>query len=273
MSTQHVVYIGDVCEVLKKYGPHIRALCAPHLIMTSPPYAQGKEYERGLTYDGLWALMAATAQVCHEVARPGGFFCINFGETTKYDKFPPSRQAPDESCDFTMSHLFTVTMKQAGWRIHSRRVWKKCFPRIRAAAYNHTMTIPVAEFENVWTWRKPGGDRERRPENHDHMRAVWDSSEAWEEKAGTEKYPTPYPLIIPRTAIQIWTRPGEWVLDPFAGSGTTSLAAGLAGRNSISVELFKDYVPILREKLAKLRACGHKVFFNEQPSALELPSE
>lgn len=271
-QTQHIIYVGDAAKVLRKQAGFLRERCQPQLIMTSPPYAQGKEYEQGLDYDGLWALVEDTARAVAEVARSGAFFCINFGETTKYDKHP-KRQAPDGSIDRTMGHLYTVTMKRAGWRPHSRRVWKKCFPRIRAAAYNHTMTIPVAEFENVWTWRLPGGDRERRPQNREHMQAVWDTGDEWFEHAGRKNYPTAYPPIIPRRAIRIWTQPGDWVLDPFAGSGTTSLVAGLDGRNSVGIELFTDYVPVIQEKLARLDELGHKVFINEVASARELPIE
>jgi len=266
-----MVYAGDVRKVIAEFGGHILEEWSPQLIMTSPPYAQSKPYEQGLTYDGLWKLILETAQACFDIARPGAFFCINFGETTKYDKFPASRVAPDGSCDLTMSHLYTVTMKMAGWRIHSRRVWKKCFPKIRASAYNHTMRIPVAEFENIWTWRKPGGDRETKPDSKLHMRAVWDTGEERKEHAGRGKYKAAYPLIIPRKAIQIFTEEGDFVFDPFAGSGTTALAAGLLGRHSVSCEKFKDYIPVIREKLAVLRDKGHHIWVDERPYAEVLP--
>lgn len=272
MKTQHIVYIGDAAQTLKEQGDFLREHCSPQLIMTSPPYAQGKEYEQGLDYDRLWRLVGRTARAVAEVSRPGAFFCVNFGETTKYDK-QGKLEAPDGSIDRTISHLYTVAMKRAGWRIHSRRVWKKCFPRIRAAPYNHTMRIPVAEFENVWTWRLPGGDRETKPENHEHMRAVWDTGDKWHEHAGKGEYPTPYPLILPRLAIRIWARPGDWVLDPFAGSCTTALAAGLDGCNSVSFELFKDYRPVLEKKLRRLTELGHDIFVNETRTARGLPTE
>ena len=269
--TSHLVYIGDTREVLRERAKDFTASDAPHLIMTSPPYAQGMEYEQGLKYGGLWELIEETARLCFEVSAPGTFFVVNFGETTKYERRSLKTLAPDGSCDFSMGHLYCVTMKRAGWMIHSRRVWKKCFPKIRAAAYNHTMRIPVAEFENVWAWRKPGGPPETKPENKEHMRAVWDTGEEWHEHAGRGKYKAAFPLIIPRLAVSIFTEPGDWVLDPFAGSGTTALAAGLDGRNSISIEWYKDYVPNIRAKLAQLEELGHKVLIKEEDSARELP--
>ncbi len=272
-KTSHLIYMGDSREVLHERKQLIADSSCPHLIVTSPPYAQGMEYEPGLKYEGLWELIEETARVCFDVSAPGTFFVVNFGETTKYEKRSLKTLAPDGSCDFSMGHLYCVTMKQAGWMIHSRRVWKKCFPKIRAAAYNHMMRIPVAEYENVWTWRKPGGPKEDKPQNKEHLRAVWDTGEEWHEHAGRGKYPAAYPLIIPRLAVSIFSRPGDWVLDPFAGSGTTALAAGLAGRNSMSIERFKPYLPNIREKTARLVELGHEVLISEEPSAEEIFSQ
>lgn len=268
VTTKHTVYIGDAIQVLEDLrGVEVR----PHLVVTSPPYAQGKEYERGMDYTGLWWLMRRIGGLCWEVCRPARrlpFFVVNFGETTKYDK-DVNRQAPDGSTDRTMGHLFTVTMKQAGWRIHSRRVWRKKFERLQAAAYNHMMTIPLAEYENIWTWRRAVGDREGAPESNEHLRAVWDTS-GLDEFAGKEAYPAPFPLEIPSRAIRIWSREGDTVLDPFLGSGTTCLAAGGLGRNSIGIELFRDYRALIEKKLAVLQGMGHEVEIIEHESARSL---
>jgi len=271
IATKHVVYIGDARVVL-------RDLCRqdlptrPNLVVTSPPYAQGKEYERGMGYEDLWWLMRTVGTRCWEYCgsdlRRLPFFVVNFGETTKYDK-ERNTQAPDGSLDRTMAHLFTVTMKQAAWRIHSRRIWRKKFERIKAAAYNHTMTIPVAEFEHVWTWRRACGDREGHPQGNDHLQGVWDTS-GLSEFAGKEHYPAPFPLEIPARAIRIWSREGDWVLDPFLGSGTTCLAAGGLGRNSIGIELYRDYRPDIEKKLAALSAGGHEVQIIEHETAQSL---
>lgn len=67
------------------------------------------------------------------------------------------------------------------------------------------------------------------------------------EKTG---YPTQKPLGILRRMIQASTQPGDWVLDPFAGSGTTAAAARELGRRSISIDASEDAVAVIERRLA-----------------------
>ena len=70
--------------------------------------------------------------------------------------------------------------------------------------------------------------------------------------SGKEKtgYPTQKPLGILRRMIQASTQPGDWVLDPFAGSGTTAAAARELGRRSVSIDASEDAVAVIERRLA-----------------------
>ena len=59
--------------------------------------------------------------------------------------------------------------------------------------------------------------------------------------ASTRHHPAPFPLEVATRLIRMFSFVGDTVLDPFAGTGTTSLAAAQCGRNSIGVELDRDY--------------------------------
>jgi DNA modification methylase len=56
-----------------------------------------------------------------------------------------------------------------------------------------------------------------------------------------------FPKDLPAWFIKLFTKSGDWVLDPFAGSGTTCIAAQEAGRNSIGIELFAEYCEIAEQ--------------------------
>ena len=71
------------------------------LIITSPPYAQGLEYEEGLDWRGLYDLMSGVAKAALPAVKPSGFFFVNFGETTKYPR--------------TMAELYNRAFAGAGW--------------------------------------------------------------------------------------------------------------------------------------------------------------
>jgi DNA modification methylase len=62
-----------------------------------------------------------------------------------------------------------------------------------------------------------------------------------------------YPIALPAWFIKLFTVPGDVVLDPFIGSGTTAIAARQLGRSYVGIELLPDYCELARERLAQLR--------------------
>lgn len=258
MSTHRIIF-GDCREVLPELPEE-----SVDLVVTSPPYAQGKEYEQGLDYDGLWALMEGVAPRLLRVTRKGGFAFVNFGDTTKYPR--------------SMCELYTNVFREAGWgRVHSRRVWKKSFARIaqhNAAIYTSVMTMPFAEYELIWTWRRPGGSKEAIRARQLHIRAVWDTTN--DRDHGRDLHPAGFPICLPEKAIKVWSDEGALVLDPFMGGASTVMAARALGRNSIGIELHRDYEEVIRERLGHGQpqlpgVDADEVTFEHHESAKRLP--
>ena len=76
-----------------------------------------------------------------------------------------------------------------------------------------------------------------------------------------------FPEELPRRLIKMFTFVGETVLDPFLGSGTTSLAAKNLNRNSIGYEINPDFAPVIQEKLGKRQgALFHEVVLRNKPA-------
>ena len=71
----------------------------------------------------------------------------------------------------------------------------------------------------------------------------------WRPSPLKEAHYAAFPAFIPKLAIQAGSRPGDTVLDPFAGSGTTLLVATRIGRQGIGIELSESYVEIARKRL------------------------
>jgi site-specific DNA-methyltransferase (adenine-specific) len=65
-------------------------------------------------------------------------------------------------------------------------------------------------------------------------------------------HPTPFPVELPRRLILLYTKPGDVVLDPFMGSGSTALAAVLTGRRYVGYELSAEYCALAEQRLAGL---------------------
>jgi DNA modification methylase len=68
--------------------------------------------------------------------------------------------------------------------------------------------------------------------------------------ASTKHHPAPYPLELAERLIRMFSFVGDTVLDPFGGTGTTTLAASRVGRHSVSVEVDEEYFKLLRGRLA-----------------------
>jgi site-specific DNA-methyltransferase (adenine-specific) len=83
-------------------------------------------------------------------------------------------------------------------------------------------------------------------------------SPIWSDVTGasTKHHPAPYPLEIPRRLVSMYSFVGDVVVDPFSGTGTTSRAAALTGRNSVSFEIEPSYYRDSLDAFAKFSAAA-----------------
>ncbi len=82
------------------------------------------------------------------------------------------------------------------------------------------------------------------------------SDSVWEMATESSvDHPAPFPVELPRRLILLYTEPGDVVLDPFMGSGSTAIAAVLTGRRYVGYEISPQYCELARRRLAALAAC------------------
>lgn len=255
-GARYMIVQGDCVEGLRT----LEGADIP-LFATSPPYAQGLEYEQGLDYDGLRELIASVAQAAFGAAAPSGFFFVNFGETTKYTPR-------------TMAQLYTDAFTDAGWIMHSRRIWAKKFSRCGLGPSLIAHTIGAAEFEHIWTFRKPPNSKEIHRARKLSLRSIWTTA----EPIGVSKsqHPAAFPTALPAKAIRVWSDPGDIICDPFCGSGSTGVAALELGRRFIGFELRPDYVALAEKRLSGARmplaGLDDDAEADDQPALLEVPA-
>ena len=119
------------------------------------------------------------------------------------------------------------------------------------------------DIEFILMQRKPGGYRSpslaaramsvvSEADHRKWFRQIWTLP-----GASTRNHPAPYPLELANRLVRMFSFVGDTVLDPFLGTGTTSLAAALAGRNSVGVEVNPDYLDMARRRLL---AAGNDIF-------------
>jgi DNA modification methylase len=203
-----------------------------HTIITSPPYNADKEYEEDMDWEGWFRIISEFLKESERVLVNGGWLCVNipFWMFSRPRKFVPA-----EFIRWGGLHGFTFT----DWIS-----WVKGgdYPEANTTAWGNPCTTPAirAASEPVLIFRKPG---KRIRDTGCTMKewaeltiGVWNIQPVYDPK-----HPAAFPLELAKRLVKLYSGPGEVVLDPFSGSGTTTLAAHLLGRLGIGIELRPDY--------------------------------
>jgi DNA modification methylase len=238
-----------------------------HLVVTSPPYWNLKRYNDG---DGQLGHVDDYAEFndgldkiwrnCYRSLVPGGRLIINVGDVCL------SRRKNNGRHTVVPLHAtIQERCKRLGFDNLAPIIWHK----ISNANYEvsgggagflgkpyEPNAVIKNDIEYVLMQRKPGGYRS--PTTVERVLSIIpaDRYQLWFRQiwsdipgASTSKHPAPYPLEFAERLIRMFSFAGDTVLDPFLGSGTTSLAAARWGRNSIGIEVDPAYMALARKRM------------------------
>jgi site-specific DNA-methyltransferase (adenine-specific) len=240
-----------------------------HLVVTSPPYFNLKAYRadnpRQLgdidDYERFLDELDVVWRECARVLVPGGRICCVVGAVTV------ARRKGGRHYVLPLPADIQVRSRRLGLDNLTPIIWLKV-ANIKLEASNSSRflgkpNLPNGviknDFETIVMLRKPGGYRKptldmeeaSRIPNDDYFqwfKAYWDDVPG----ASTRDHPAPFPVGLAYRLIRMFSFAGDTVLDPFLGSGTTTLAAAEAGRNSIGVEIEPAYVDLTHRRLEKV---------------------
>ncbi len=200
------------------------------LILTSPPYGVGMEYEATAGFEETCRVGVDALTVFAAYVRTGGFAFVNFG-----DRFTFPR---------VMGQVYLECFQRLGWRWYDIRYWRRA--QVALAIWNTTQPRAMSHMECLWTWQN--GDAQ------EPVRDLSISKEGlWECDGGSDgSHPAMMATGIAQKALVIYTDPGDTVLDPFLGSGTTLIAAEQTGRTCYGVEILPKYCDVILARWEKL---------------------
>jgi site-specific DNA-methyltransferase (adenine-specific) len=254
------IYLGDA-RSMDRVRPDSVAL-----VVTSPPYFAGKQYEEELGQGGIPASYAEYLQLLEDVfaecvtkLEPGGRIAVNVANLGR----KPYRSL---SAD-----VIGILQDRLGLLLRGEVIWRKA----RGAGGNcawgsfRSPANPVLRdlTERVVVASKGRFDRavdraERAARGLPHvatttadefMEATLDVWELAPESATRVGHPAPFPVELPRRFLELYTWRGDVVLDPFMGVGTTAVAALRAGRHYLGYDTDPGYVEAARLRLATER--------------------
>jgi DNA modification methylase len=233
------------------------------LVVTSPPYFAGKEYEESLgqngapaTYFEYLALLRDVFEECRRVLEPGGRMAVNVANLGRR----PYRSLAGD---------VTEILQGLGLLLRGEVVWWKGRAAGGSCAWGtfQRPSNPVLRdvTERVVLASKGRFDRALKPEQRhrldlpstatisrdEFLEATTDLWEIPPESATRVGHPAPFPVALPTRLIDLYTYEGDVVLDPFMGSGTTAVAAVRTRRHYIGFETDQSYVERSRERVAE----------------------
>ena len=234
------------------------------LVVTSPPYFAGKQYEQELAQEGVpssyleyLAMLEAVFRECVRTLEPGGRIAVNVANLGR----KPYRSL---SAD-----VIRILQDDLGLLLRGELVWQKADGASGSCAWGsyRSAANPVLRdvTERVVVASKGRFDRARSVARraaaglpHRSTLATDDflalTLDVWSlppESARRVRHPAPFPVELPEQLIRLLTFEDDLVLDPFMGSGSSLVAAARLGRRYIGYDLDPSYVAIARERVAE----------------------
>ncbi len=225
------------------------------LVVTSPPYWTLKTYndhqaQLGAVqdYDQFLDELDAVWRRVYDALVPGGRLVIVAGDVNV------SRRAHGRHVVFPLHASLQERCRQLGYDNLAPIIWHKianAHYEVGASGYFGKPFEPNGVIKNdveyILFQRKPGGYRKPNlaarvlsvipaAEHAELFQQIWHVT-----GASTANHPAPYPLILAERLVRMFSFAGDTVLDPFLGTGTTSVAAARWGRNSIGFEVDPEY--------------------------------
>ena len=256
MSTNHKIINGDSRQMAELADNSV------HLAITSPPYWQLKDYgtdnQIGFhdSYESYINNLNLVWKECYRVLHNGCRFCINIGDqfarAVYYGRYKviPIRQEIIKFCE------------NIGFDYMGAVIWQKVTTSnttgggVQMGSYPYPRNgILKLDYEFILVFKKLGDAPKPTKEQKELSKMTaeeWNTFFAghWNfAGARQNNHIAMYPEELPRRLIKMFSFIGETVLDPFAGSGTTSLAAKNLDRNSVGFEINPEFIPVIKEKL------------------------
>jgi len=235
------VILGDAREVLKELPDR----CI-HLMVTSPPYNVGKEYDEDLTLEEYLAFIEEVMREVYRVLVWGGRVCFNVANVGRKPYIPLHAYLIQrfEKVGFLFRGEIiwdkgeSISGASTAWGS-----WKSAVNPILRDQHEYIIVLSKGSFKRE---RGSKADTITREEFLELTRSVWRFPP---ESAKKVKHPAPFPEELPYRCIQLYTFKGDVVLDPFAGSGTTCIAALKTRRHFIGIDIEEKYVDMANKRI------------------------
>ena len=217
-----------------------------HLMITSPPYNVGKEYDNDLTLDEYLELLTSVFSQTYKKLVTGGRACINIANIGRKPYIP-------------LHAMVIEIMMDLGFLMRGEIIWDKSASAGGSCAWGSWMSAsnPVLRdyHEYILVFSKESYSKSKMQVKKDTItrdefikwtQSVWTFPAVNAKKIG---HPAPFPIELPHRLINLYSYEGDVVLDPFCGSGTTCLAAIQNKRKYVAYDINEKYIELSQNRI------------------------
>lgn len=269
-----ILYTGDCREFLGEIPDG-----SVQLIVTSPPYNIGKEYERKIPLSEYIKQQEKIIEECVKKLKPSGSVCWEVGNYVDKNEIVP--------LDIALYPIF----KSLGLKLRNRIVWHfehglHCSRRLSGRheailwftkSDSYVFNLDPIRIPQKYPYKKhyKGAKRGQYSSNPigKNPGDVWVIPNVKHNHPEKTAHPCQFPVELVERLVLALTKERDWVLDPFIGVGSTAVAAVLRGRRALGADIVPQYISIAKERvelaaagLLKTRPIGRPVY---GPSAVE----
>ena len=219
-----------------------------HLMVTSPPYNVGKDYDEDMTLGEYREFLCRVWVETYRVLAPGAHACINVNGLGRRPYIPIHAYVIRDmiDADFLMRGEIIRDKGMSAGSSCAWGSWMSPSNPVLRDSHEYILVFSKQCFGRSRTDNRATLTEESFMEN---TKSVWNVKS---ESATRVGHPAPFPVELPARLIDLYTHAGDVILDPFMGSGSTAVAAVQAGRHYVGYDISKKYCQVARQRLSEI---------------------
>jgi len=232
------------------------------LTITSPPYYNVKDYITYTDYKEYLNTLKNVFTLVYEITDDGRMCCVNLSNI-----LIQRENRNSESSRIPLAFHFVPLMEDIGWKFIEDIIWIKpegAAKNRNGGFFQHRQPVaykPNIINEYIFVFQKPSKHLiDKIVRGYDAITSfnskvndLYERTNVWKINPETKsKHPAPYPELLVENLIKYYSFCGDIVLDPFVGSGTTTISSFKLNRKSIGFEIHKDYITMFENRIKNI---------------------
>jgi DNA modification methylase len=222
--------------------------CSVHLMVTSPPYNVGKEYDEDLSLEEYLSFLERVWKETYRVLVPGGRMCVNIANLGRKPYIPLHAYIAEQAINLGFMMRGEIIWNKAASASPSTAwgSWKSAGNPTLRDVHEYILVFCKQTFKRQNPFKRES--TVTRDEFLEYNKSIWTFAAQPARKVG---HPAPFPVELPQRLIRLYTFENEIVLDPFMGSGQTAIATIKSRRHYVGYEIDERYVELANRRIQK----------------------